>query len=399
MSTLLPRQKAPPAIDVIGTDKCTGCFGCYNACPYNAIEMKISREGFYIPIINENCTYCGVCQEFCPVISPSLIPDRLREPIIYAGWSNDREVRIKSSSGGIFYELARYVIEEGGSVFGVAWDGANRVKHIKVTRLEDLPLIMGSKYLPSNVGKSYKEVLKEVRSGSLVLFSGTPCQVSALRKFTRRKYSNLITVEVVCHGVPSYVVFDKYLEWLSKKEGKKLSRINFRHKAESWDEFNIQITFEDGSSKNVHHWGDPFFAGYLRNLYLQKACYNCKFNRLPRNADLTLGDFWGIPKKLYNKEGTSVILVNTSIGDIILNNLKKLGRITLHPITSVSTATKKNPRLLGSSLEVPPLRKEIIELTSREGFGSIVRYTRPLGSFKLRARHYLLLLRRLLKGY
>ena len=171
-----------PAIEVIGPENCAGCFACYNSCSYNVIEMVENEEGFYYPDINDNCTACGVCQKFCPVINPIRFVDEF-SPKFYAGWSKDDDTRINSSSGGMFPELARYILENEGVVFGVAWNENLLPVHVKITDVDEIPRLMGSKYVQSNVGKTYKEALSELRKGKIILFSGTPCQIAGLNTF------------------------------------------------------------------------------------------------------------------------------------------------------------------------------------------------------------------------
>lgn len=190
-----------PAIEVIGYEKCAGCFACYNACSFNAIDMKISDEGFYIKV-NE------------------IRSKNISSPESFAAWSKDDDTRISSSSGGVFTELALNIIEKGGVVFGAAWNSDFLVEHICVEFVEELPLLKGSKYIQSNIDNSYKRVLEELKKGKSVLFSGTPCQVAALKTFTNSDH--LITVDLICHGVPSIVAFKKYLEY--RNQGKKINK-------------------------------------------------------------------------------------------------------------------------------------------------------------------------------
>lgn len=284
-----------PAIEVIGYEKCAGCFACYNACSFNAIDMKISDEGFYIPFVNrEKCTECGLCQKHCPVIKVNEIRSKnISSPESFAAWSKDDDTRISSSSGGVFTELALNIIEKGGVVFGAAWNSDFLVEHICVELVEELPLLKGSKYIQSNIGNSYKRVLEELKKGKSVLFSGTPCQVAALKTFTNSDH--LITVDLICHGVPSIVAFKKYLEYRS--QGKKINNINFRDKKTGWSEFSILLEYTDGSSYSRKFNYDDFCWGFNNNYYLNNLCYECPFSTLPRQGDITLGDFWGAPEK------------------------------------------------------------------------------------------------------
>jgi len=342
-----------PPIKVIGPEKCAGCFSCYNTCPFNAIEMKENPEGFYYPKINENCTECGVCQKFCPVINPIRSEDAYSSPKFYAGWSRDENIRLQSSSGGIFTEIARYILEKKGAVYGVALKNL-KAQHIKVENEEELELFRGSKYLQSDVGLIYKDVITEAKN-RLVLFSGTPCQVAALNTFLKEsQYKDaVITVGVVCYGVPSHAFFKKYIEWTERRCNKKVVDIKFRDKRRGWENPSITIKFEDGSEMSKPHPYDLFFRGYP--LLLRSSCYNCPFALIPRFEDITLGDFWGAPESLRDRKGVSVILANTKIGEDVLEVLKRTKKIELLEV-GYETATRHNPRLVTGKLRIPKER-------------------------------------------
>jgi coenzyme F420-reducing hydrogenase beta subunit len=315
--------------------------------------MKEGEDGFYYPHVNENCTHCGSCQNHCPVIN--LVENDFFEPKFYAGWSTDETRRMTGSSGGIFSELAKYVLENSGVVFGVAWSKELIPRHIKVAEIGETLKIMGSKYVQSYVGLSYKEAIEEAEKRT-VLFSGTPCQIAALKTFFRDR-SNVIGIDLVCHGVPSNLVFRKYIDWLERRYGKKVLNVSFRDKKFGWENYNIVIKFEDGSELRRHHHLDPFFACYLSNLYLRQSCYSCPFCRIPRVGDITLGDFWGVPKRLRDRRGISVIIANTSKGYDLLRTIYELDRIKLVEV-SQEIAIKGNPRINTGKLIIP-WKKEV----------------------------------------
>lgn len=367
-----------PAIEVIGPENCTGCFACYNSCPYNAIEMVENEEGFYYPDINNNCTRCGVCQKFCPVISPIRYGDEF-SPKFYAGWSKNDETRINSSSGGMFPELARYILENGGVVFGVAWNENLLPVHIKITDVNEIPRLMGSKYIQSNVGTAYKEVLSELRKGKTVLFSGTPCQVAGLNTFLKysKNRDNILTIGVVCHGVPSTLIFERYLEWIEKKYNKKVVGIEFRNKQQGWEKYRVVLRFNDGTKVQECHLLNPFYRGYLQNLYLRHSCYHCQFSTLPRYEDITLGDFWGVPKELKDEKGVSVVIANTPKGLRLLNTLKEIGRIELVEV-DMKTATQKNRRIVTGSFLIPKSRNQLLKDARKISFEELMKqYFKP----------------------
>lgn len=304
-----------PAIDIIGYDNCTGCFGCYNSCHLNAIEMKYDEEGFYKPYILSNCVNCGQCEKACPVIQ---IENNNRCEKSYAAWSKDKEIILNSSSGGIFSELALEILNENGIVYGVGWENGE-VKHKRIDKKEDLKELRGSKYLPSFVGESYKQVIKDLKNNKKVLFSGTPCQIAALNKTV--KNDNLITVDLICHGMPSHKAYEKYCKENFKK---KIEKVDFRNKGTGWT--NYSLIYYSNILKNNLHYVDKFFFGFLRDIYLGNPCYNCKFKGTEkgdkRQADITLADFWGVPKELYNKNGVSFVVTNNKKGEEYFNKIK-----------------------------------------------------------------------------
>jgi len=359
-----------PAIEIIGYEICTGCFACQNACPKAAIEIAENDFGFYYPKINENCERCGICQNFCPVLNPR---PSAGEPKFYAGWSRDEETRIRSSSGGIFPEIAKYILENGGVVFGVGWDEKLNARHLKVDKIGDLSKLAGSKYVQSYVGSAYRETLKEAENKK-VLFSGTPCQTAALRSFGNSK--EIVTVDVVCHGVPSNLAFRKYLSFLERKFGKRVVNVSFRDKKEGWENFHVVSRLEDGSEIRRHHQLDPFFRGFLFNLYLRQSCYSCLFCSIPRFSDITLGDFWGVPKDLRDRRGVSVVIANSKKGEKILSDLLNLGRIELVEVPK-EVATKGNPRIIDGKYAVPKERESILRRLKETDFEEIANNLKP----------------------
>ncbi len=305
------------AIEIIGNKKCTGCFGCYNVCPVNAIEMKYDEEGFYKPNILENCIECGKCENVCPVIKNE---NNNKYVKAYGAWSNDKEILLNSSSGGIFSELASKILEENGIVYGVTWENGE-VKHKRVEVKEELKDLRGSKYLPSFVGNSYKKVVEDLKNNKKVLFSGTPCQVATLNKIIES--DNLITIDLICHGMPSYKVYKKYC---SEEFRKNIKKVEFRNKNKGWLNYSLVYYYGNNGIKKIYHDMDKFFCGFLKDIYLNEPCYNCKFKGTKegknREADITLADFWGVPEELFNKNGVSLIVTNNKKGQNFFEQIK-----------------------------------------------------------------------------
>lgn len=213
--------------------KCTGCMACVNVCVHHAVKIKTDEEGFDRPYIDSNlCVDCGLCSKTCPI---NQHPKVNETKDVYSGWSADDKVRINSSSGGAFTEIARPILEKGGVVFGCALNGKLQAEHIYVETFEELETkLRGSKYVQSRIGNSYSKAKDFLRQGRKVLFSGTPCQIAGLKNYLRREYENLITVDLICHGVPSPMLFEDYKEFMQKHEKMELTNVSFRCKKSSW---------------------------------------------------------------------------------------------------------------------------------------------------------------------
>lgn len=356
-------------IKIVDEDQCAGCFACYNICPTAAIQMELTPFGFYIPQINaDQCNNCGQCLQHCPVNNDGknkFVPLEEAKLSAYGAWSNDDQIRYNSSSGGLFTELALLILEDGGVVFGAGWDN-QILKHLPVEKASAFENLRGSKYIPSYVGTSYNKVLQYLEVGRKVLFVGTPCQIAALKGIVQHK--NLIAVDLICHGVPSILAFNKYL--ISKIGTKIINKINFRDKELGWEKFCIKITTVDDDVYKIYHRHDPFFVGYLKNLYLNNICYNCPFARLPRTGEITLGDFWGVAEEFKDQKGVSVVLINNEQGKILFDKLISEKRITVFQ-SDISIVARKNPRLIDGRCEMPSVRKTLLQELTKENFKSI----------------------------
>ncbi len=323
---------------------CSGCASCMNICPTGAIEMRTDKEGFLYPrILEDKCISCKKCQLSCPVLKSELAND-LKKSLCYAVWAVD-EVRDISSSGGMFTLLAEQVLNHGGSVYGAAFDLDWNVFHKRIDNLEDLSELRGSKYVQSSIGYAYQQVKEDIENGKEVLFSGTPCQVAGLYKYLGNKREKLLTVDLLCHGVPSSKVFKKYLnEYFGNKE---IADIKFRNKTKFKWSSSMHIQFADGSCYDESCGNDTFYKSFLPCLALRPSCENCSWSANTRVGDITIGDFWGIDQ--YNKEyddtkGTSAVLVNTALGEKYFDNAKK--RMTLVKEIPIEKLLSGNPTLL-----------------------------------------------------
>ncbi len=368
------------AIELINNNDCAGCYSCFNSCPQNAISFRLNNEGFLVPSINnEKCIECGMCQKYCPIIENQLT-ENLDIPISFAAWSKNAQTRIKSSSGGVFTEIAKVVINEGGVVFGVAFDNFFKAKHISIENEEDISLIRGSKYVQSHVDDAYEKAVSIALKGRPVLFSGTPCQIAALNLFIRSNPGiEIYTCEVICHGVPSESVFRSYLNYLSKLKNSEVKEFSFRDKTLGWKKFGTKIIFNNSDEYFLMHRKDPFMIGFLRNIYLRPICYDCPFAKIPRFSDITLGDFWGVPKELDDHRGVSAVIINTPQGEKLFDKVSNVDKVKV----SLGKIASHNIRLVNGHLERVPYRKDFYKLLETNGFQAVMeKYLKPYSLLK-----------------
>lgn len=333
------------------TAVCTGCKCCEAACPKGAITFAADEEGFLFPVINpEKCIDCHLCQKRCPQSFNLFHIDFQR--IALGMITKEQKLLKKSASGGVFSTLALSVIRNGGVVVGCAYDEQLVARHIIVDNEYELPKLLSSKYVQSDTGGIFVKVKEILESGKFVLFSGTGCQIAALKSYLHKAYDNLITADIICHGVSSPLLFKKYTEWLSKKYGSKVTSINFRSKQpKGWGQ-TLQINTETGKSfgkntKKHYVFGrcDPYYKAYLAGKLHRYACYKCRYNGTYRASDFTMGDFWNILKShptFYNYWGVSEVIVNTQQGYDFLKKHISLFEI-LH--TDIATCEAGNANL------------------------------------------------------
>lgn len=304
-------------IDAEELKKCTGCGACYNICPKHAIVMQLDKNGFYKPIIDEtSCINCNLCNNCCPVNHPQFINSP--EPECFAFMAEDN-VRARSSSGGAFECLADIIFEMKGCVAGVAYREDFTTEHIIIENKEELGKLRGSKYIMSDINHIYQDVREKLKEKRKVLFTGCPCQIAGLNAYLGEVMNdeNLVTIDLICHGIPSVKAFRKYI---SDTHGdKKITHIGFKDKEYGWHA-SMTIDFDKSARYNEPCEVDTFFWSYLCGINKNEACGDCLFARIPRQGDITIGDFWGIgeyKQELNDKKGTSVILLNNQKGRIL----------------------------------------------------------------------------------
>lgn len=344
---------------------CSSCAVCANVCACQAITMELNGEGFYRPVVNsEKCVQCGACERVCPWLNDIANPNTSAEkPRTVAAFAKDDSVRKASSSGGIFSVLAEKFLADGGVVAGVAQLDKAHFGHIIVDDRADLAKLQGSKYVQANPGLVYKSVRNALREERKVLFSGTPCQVAALYSVLgKTQYENLYTVDIVCHGTPSVKVWEKYVKELESKTGSKLEKCSFRNKDAGWGNYSLMCKFENGIETLIPHAQDDFMRLFLQRICQNESCVDCRYRKLPRIADITLGDFWGISNyhpQMDDDKGTSVVLLNTTHGMDLFNSVADQVK---YCESTVENAIAGNPCIVRSSIQHPRRAEFFAEL-------------------------------------
>ena len=301
-------------------EQCCGCGSCVQKCPRKCISFRADVEGFLYPSIDQKkCVNCGLCVSVCPFHNPmeSRTPRKA-----FAAFNEDEQIRRDSSSGGLFSMLAKSVLDESGVVFGAMFDEEWNVVHGYIEAEDDLPRLRGSKYVQSTIGKSFEDAERFLKNGRRVLFSGTPCQIAGLKRYLGEEYENLITVDIICHGVPSPQLWNWYLH-LEKKRA-SIVGINFRNKDNGWKRFNFAVDYgQDVPPIRTYHREDPYMMAFLDNMSLRPSCSSCQSKSGRSHSDITLADFWNVHKVLEGMDddrGISLVLGNSPKGMRALEN-------------------------------------------------------------------------------
>lgn len=305
--------------------KCTGCRMCEQICPVNAIKMIENSEGFLEPaIIEEKCINCGICANKCPQLN-EIKSTRLEEIQVYAAKSKNIEVQKQSSSGGLFSNFVDYIFDNNGIVYGCAFNNDIKAEHIRIESREELCKLRGSKYVQSDIKDTFIQAKQDLENGKLVLYSATPCQIAGLKQFLEKDYDNLITIDLVCHGVPSPELFKKYVKYLEEKYNSKIIEYQFRSKEKNSWGLNLKIKFDNNKVKYIPMTFDSYYKAFIQGKTYRECCYSCKYANEKRIGDITIADYWGIEKEhseFYDENGVSAIIINTSKGLQIWNQIK-----------------------------------------------------------------------------
>lgn len=315
---------------------CCGCGSCMNTCKMNAIQMTDDEYGFSYPVIDKDkCIGCGKCIKACAYQKEN---EKSLPLLTYAAAAKDEETLKASASGGIFASLAKSVLNADGVVYGCSMENSNNKlipRHIRVNDIKDLHKLQGSKYVQSIMGNCYSLIKKDLQDGKTVLFSGTPCQVDAVNAYLENKeYPNLITIDIICHGVPGIKMFQDYIHELEKKVNGKISNISFRDKTNGWGlRGSIDYINSDGKhlKKMIPVNTAAYYKLFLKSEIYRENCYSCKYASNQRISDITIGDYWGIEQQhpeylvsnggdINTEKGVSCLIINTANGEKFISD-------------------------------------------------------------------------------
>ena len=329
---------------------CCGCNACGDVCAHGAITFKTDNEGFWYPEVDaEKCSDCGLCEDVCPMLNKQ--EKNTDNPKVYGAYTKNEAIRLDSTSGGIFSELAMAVFAENGYVGGAIYNEDHTLSQVVTADMDMLPQLRSSKYLQSDAQGVYKEIQKLLRAGNKVLFCGTPCQIHALKNFVNEKYrDNLITIDFICRGVNSPKVWLKYMEMLERQFGSKPVEIKAKNKKWGWHRFSMRVNFENGQEYCEDRYTDLFFVGYLQaGNFCRPSCYECKFKGFPQAADITFADFWGIEKidpSMDQDKGTSLVVINTEKGKNLFDSIKENIVYKQYPTDVLTSKQEANTSLV-----------------------------------------------------
>lgn len=375
--------------------KCCGCRACVEKCPRHCIGWAQDEEGFFYPKVDESvCIQCGLCEKVCPIQNPDRRSENRKKPTVYASYANDDEIRIDSTSGGLFSVLAQHFFSKGGYVAGAVYDENFALTSIVTNDSSMLPKIRSSKYLQSDPRSLYVKVQKILKEGKEVFVCSTPCQIAALQNFLGKKYENLYTCDFICKAVCSPMYFRSYLDNLEKKYGAKTKDVKFKFKDKDhpWGALATKVIFQNGKVYNKDKSDDPYMTAFLDTGFTTRpSCFECVFKGFPRYSDISLGDFWGIDK-LMNPvpdrfKGYSVVFVNTDKGAQMIQCVKE--SIYLHEY-ELENATSRNVHLIQPYDPAPgwsfERRKEFFADLKKNGFDYVTKHYLTLNNRSIISR-------------
>lgn len=354
-------------------ENCCGCAACLNICPQKAIKMTANSDGYVMPEIDQNlCVECGACKRVCDFQNNTV--EQQMPKAAYVAINKNKQVLKNSASGGVFGAVAEVVLDKGGKVFGCANINMD-IQHISISDKSSIGKLQGSKYVQSDINLCYREVKKELINDNWVLFTGTPCQVAGLKSYLGKEFDKLITIDLICHGTPSRVFFDDYINYLESKVKGKIQDFKFRDKSEGWRLLGKIVYLKKGKAieKTIYPSTSYYYDYFLKGDIYRESCYKCKYACNERVGDFTIGDYWGIKKvhpDIKSKEGVSLFLVNNKKGEKIVEQIQKYLDLT----TSDFNFAKQYNTQLRKPTQKSQTREQILNIWRNDGSEGVARY-------------------------
>ncbi|MDE6282973.1 MAG: Coenzyme F420 hydrogenase/dehydrogenase, beta subunit C-terminal domain [Muribaculaceae bacterium] len=371
-------------IDIKDKKDCSGCAACASICGHGCIAMGTDSEGFPYPEVDPSaCVNCGLCDRTCPMIN---IPEGNNISKVYAAKNRNYAERLRSSSGGVFRLLATRIINQGGIVVGCRFDDKMVAHHTIAHTKDEIEPLMSSKYVQSDTREIFAQVRDRLRKGDKVLFSGVPCQVAAIKNYLLKPYDNLITVDILCHGVPSPKIFKEYIDLLTERYHSDPSAVNFRSKEKSWKRLYLKVLFRNGLKHFLYAGYDSYMQLFLSDRLQRPSCFHCPYNTLHRPGDISLGDFWGIGKKFYSfddNRGVSMVLINNAAGKALWESVADQAIVIE---SDIKTAIAGN-RVLVAHLPDQSKRDRFYQTYTSEGLPSAISKYAPETSRRSQIYH------------
>ena len=367
---------------------CTGCGACAAACPAGALSLRGDGDGFLFPVADATrCVDCGKCMRACPELTPPRRDQENGGPTFFAAQLGKKGELAEVSSGGAFWALAQTVLEKGGVVYGARQVSSLEVRHVRVEDRAEAAALRRSKYLPSEIGSAFADTKRDLDAGRLVLFTGTPCQVAGLLGFLGGPTGNLVTCEVVCHGIPTPKAWRNYVAEKEKMRGRHIAAVNFRDKMAGWRRTQYRIVYDDGSEEAEYIGQNAFHAAYLRGLISRRSCSTCRYAHIPRIADITLADFWkyhGAKFATTADDGVSLVVANSGKGVRLVEAAGKF----LETEAATEAAALSSCRHLAHPPQVSQQRRAFLDAMNVDGYHAAAkRFLKPVTkepSFMLR---------------
>lgn len=362
-------------IELQRKEDCCGCTACASACPVNCIEMQEDNEGFKYPQIDETCCVnCHKCEKVCPVINRPMLD---RKPTAYLARAKDSDLLQKCTSGGVFTDIAKEMVEHGGIAYGVVYGEKFKVQHERIGDLADIDKLPGSKYVQSDLKEIFSQVKKDVEDGKKVVFCGTPCQVAGLKNFLGKEYNNLLLIDLVCHGVPSPKLWKSYVELLEEKHG-ELTYANFRSKRLGYHVSVMEERFASGKSQIGSARTNLMSKCFFQNAADRPICYECPFKTVSRCSDLTIFDGWHASEYIAgfkdDDKGYTIVLAQSEKGQRLVESSQGL---ELHEIDT-DRAVAFDGKMAVASVKRPTSRDEFYVLLEKKGIEGTVQALFPI---------------------